>query len=142
MSSACLRTLAPPYRAPERRYRAARLFCARLPVAVSPSDAIVVIRVELRCLACGRAVGILETPRWPWLGPALLHAAGGASAVSVANWTRLRCATCGGNAYPDEVSTARVYPTVSWDGMEPPRRGRPPRSLVAQRDTACNEEGD
>jgi len=45
----------------------------------------------------------------------------------------LRCASCGGNAYPDEVIVVRLYPPVRCDDGDPPRRGRPPKWLVAAR---------
>ncbi len=34
---------------------------------------------------------------------------------------------------PDEVIVVRVYPPVRWDDGDPPRRGRPPKWLVAAR---------
>ncbi|HET6315887.1 MAG TPA: hypothetical protein VFG86_05475 [Chloroflexota bacterium] len=104
--------------------------------AVNVDDHVVVFRVELRCLACARILGTLETRRWPCIGPAVLDIPGTISPVSVADWSRLRCATCGGNAYADEVRTVRLYPPVAWDDLEAPRRGRPPSWLVAQRQAA------
>jgi hypothetical protein len=53
--------------------------------------------------------------------------------VQVSDWRRLRCASCGGNSYPEEVRTARVYPPVRWDDDDRPRRGRPPKWLVEAR---------
>ena len=99
-----------------------------------------VFHVELRCLLCGRDCGIVELARWPSLGPALLrtdnHSSVGASAISVRDWSRLRCRICGGNVYADEVMMYRIYPRVSWDDLDPPRRGRPPRRSVRSR--RCN----
>ncbi len=94
---------------------------------------VVVHLVELKCLACGRAIGILEASRWPCIGPVLFQAARTHTLVSVADWTRLRCAVCGGNVYADEADTARVYPALSKEELDIPRRGRPPKWLVAQR---------
>jgi hypothetical protein len=101
-----------------------------------PSDPIVVFRVDLGCLLCGRTIGTFETRRWPWFGPVVLHRPCGEPAMSAENWSRLRCTTCGGNVYADEVRTAKLYPSVSLDDLELPRRGRPPRWLVAQRQAA------
>ena len=115
----------------------------RLPVT-SPagSPPIGVIRADLRCLLCARALGVLEARRWPTPDPVLLRPYSGRSAVQVADWRNLRCSTCGGNAYPDEFgggnaypdefSEVRVYPLLSReDGRS--RRGRPPRWLVERR---------
>ena len=105
----------------------------RLPVT-SPagSPPIGVIRADLRCLLCARALGVLEARRWPTPDLVLLRPYSGASAVQVADWRNLRCSTCGGNAYPDEFREVRVYPLLSReDGRA--RRGRPPRWLVERR---------
>jgi hypothetical protein len=100
-----------------------------------PVGPIVVIRVALRCLLCARPLGTVVVPRWPWLGRASFTPAGGAPAVEIPDWRRLRCVACGGNAYPDEVTPVRIYPRVPFDDWRP-RRGRPPRWLVAQREAA------
>ena len=103
------------------------------------SDAVVLFLVELRCLLCGRIVGTLETRQWPCHGAALLRLDSGPQAVPVADWSRLRCASCGGNVYAEEVQPTRLYPRVSWD---PPRRGRPPRWLVALRQAARDADDE
>lgn len=103
---------------------------------------IVVVLVELRCLQCGRDIGTLEARQWPCRGPALLRLSGTRRAVPVADWCRLRCAACGGNAYTDEVKASRRYPHVSWDDLDRPRCGRPPRWLMAERQAARDANGD
>jgi hypothetical protein len=103
------------------------------------SGPIGVFRIELACLLCGRAIGTLETRGWPVLGPAVLRSTGESPAVCIADWRRLRCATCGGNVYVDELRTARLCPSGSWADLEQPRRGRPPRTLAAQRQAAALE---
>jgi hypothetical protein len=108
----------------------------------TPSDPIVVFRVDLGCLLCARTIGTFETRRWPWFGPVVLRPPHEAPAVSVANWSRLRCLTCGGNVYPDEVRTVKHYPFVCLDDLELPRRGRPPRWLVEQRRAARSDSAD
>jgi hypothetical protein len=92
-----------------------------------------VTRVELRCLLCARTIGTLEAEHWVCFGPVLFRPQGVDLPVHVTDWRRLRCASCGGNAYPDEVIVVRVYPPVRWDYDDPPRRGRPPKWLVAAR---------
>jgi len=93
----------------------------------------VVTSVELRCLLCARTIGSLEAEHWPSLGPMLFRQAGADLSVRIADWRRLHCAFCGGNAYPDEVTTTRVYPPLRLVDDDPPRRGRPPKWLVAAR---------
>ncbi len=93
----------------------------------------VVILVELRCLLCARTIGSLEAERWLALGPMLFRPAGVDHPVWITDWRRIRCALCGGNSYPDEVTTVRVYPPIRWDDSDRPRRGRPPKWLVAAR---------
>ena len=95
--------------------------------------------VELRCYLCANTIGVLETDHWPTFGPALLRTASETPAARIADWRRVRCARCGGNVYPDEISTANVYPQVPW---EQPRRGRPPKWLVEQRRAARSEPCD
>jgi hypothetical protein len=89
--------------------------------------------VELACLLCGRALGVLESDAWPTYRPTLLRRAG-AAATQLADWRRVRCATCGGAAIPDEVicRPVRSEGAIDWSA-ERPRRGRPPRLLAAQR---------
>lgn len=103
-------------------------------IATSPPvGLIVMVHVELRCLLCARPFGTLIVPRWPWPGPASFRPAGSAPAVEIPDWRRLRCATCGGSVYPDEVTPVRIHPRLPFDDGRP-RRGRPPRWLVAQRE--------
>ena len=101
--------------------------------SAQPPTCRVVTRVELRCLLCGRNIGSLETAYWVCIGPVFFRPAGVDHIVRVTDWRRLRCASCGGNAIPDEVTTIHVYPPLHWDEDGPPRRGRPPKWLVAAR---------
>ena len=108
----------------------------RLPVtSLAGSPPIRVIRADLRCLLCTRALGVLEAQRWPTSDPVLIRPYGSASAVQVAEWWNLRCPTCGGNAYPDEVDEVPAQPIRSREDRTA-RRGRPPRRLVEQRQAA------
>jgi hypothetical protein len=108
----------------------------RLPVTSPVGSApIHVIRADLRCLLCTLALGVLEAQRWPAADPVLFRPRSGASAVQVAKWWNLRCPTCGGNSYADEVAEVRVHPTFSCEDGQA-RRGRPPRWLVEERQAA------
>jgi hypothetical protein len=109
---------------------------------VNVPGATVVFRVELRCLACGRDIGVLETPRWPTCGRCLFKASVADSAICLPDWSRLRCSVCRGNVYADEVRTIRKYPPVAWDDDESHRRGRPPKWLVALRMSDRDVVGD
>jgi hypothetical protein len=75
-------------------------------------------------------------------GPAFLRSAGASSGLLISDWTRLRCAICGGAVYADEVRTVRQYPPVSWDDFDRPRRGGPPNWLLAERRAAPEETED
>ena len=100
--------------------------------------------VELCCLACGRDSGVLESRVWPWAGPVLLRPSDGQVAMTVCDWSRLRCAVCNGNvyAYADEVRIRRVYHALSPDELDLPRRGRPPKWLVARRRASLQHSDD
>lgn len=113
-----------------------------VPSEPKTSTRTVVMLVELRCYLCANTVGVLETHHWPSFGPALLRTRPESPAMRIADWRRLRCAKCSGNVYPDEISTARVYPPDSWAESEQPRRGRPPKWLVEQRKAARGETSD
>lgn len=96
-----------------------------------------VVRViaELACLLCGRGQGLLEATTWPPTGPVRLHAMPGCAPVRLEAAARLHCGTCGGSVVTTEVSTQRIWIDVPVDWhADRPRRGRPPKWLVAQRD--------
>jgi hypothetical protein len=56
-------------------------------------------------------------------------------------WWRLRCAVCGGNTTANDVSirTVRLEPAIDWREVRP-RRGRPPKWLVEQRQAASSTD--
>ncbi len=89
---------------------------------------------ELNCLLCGRGQGSLEAGTWPPRGTALLRRSGAEEPAPIADWGSLRCDLCGGAVMVVEVTrqALRSEVRVDWDA-ERPRRGRPPKLLVAQR---------
>ena len=119
--------------------------CARTPPSESASTAdhtsppplparrTVQFTVDLGCLLCGRELGALESTAWPTYRRVVLRQAG-APPTQLADWRRLRCASCGGAAMPTEVTCrlVRNEAPIDW-AAERPRRGRPPKWLVAQR---------
>jgi hypothetical protein len=107
------------------------------PVPVADTrKCVFVYLVDLRCLASGRDVGVLEARSWPCAGPVLFRARAAQPVVAVPEWRRLRCEVCRGNVYADEIHSLRVYPALSRDDLDVPRRGRPPKWLIAQRRAA------
>ena len=149
MSEARLRPLSLPGRSSRGRFGLARV-TDPAPVTTTGSRAaektgrrfVVVHLVELKCLACGRGIGMLQAPSWPCFGSVLFQAVDNHSIIPVSDWRRLRCAVCGGNVYADEVRSIRVYPALSREDLDIPRRGRPPGWLVAQRHAALEGPED
>jgi hypothetical protein len=96
---------------------------------------VVRISAELTCLLCGRPQGTLESGTWPPKGRATLRPVLGCRGVRLQSG-RLYCVTCGGQVVATEVTSQRVWldVPVEWKA-ERPRRGRPPKWLVAQRRT-------
>ena len=108
-----LAALTPPSSAPER-YR--------------------VLRAELRCYLCAQTFGTLEAaPTAPMPAVARFCPADG-SASRLLAWRGLRCPRCASNSLVlDGLETiVRRVERVDW-ADERPRRGRPPRWLVALR---------
>ena len=103
------------------------------PSCPAPGRQSVQFTIELACLLCGRDVGALESDTWPTYRPTLLRQPA-APTVRLADWRRLRCGICGGAAMPTEVTCrlVRNESPVDW-ATERPRRGRPPKWLIAQR---------
>jgi hypothetical protein len=107
----------------------------------STSPPITLFLVDLECLQCGRLAGTFKSRNWPSRGTVEFHPAGQRHSVAVTNWSQLRCDVCGGNVYADEVKTTRLYPQLSRDDLDLPRRGRPPAWLVAQRRAGYDGQG-
>ncbi len=96
---------------------------------------VVRVTAELTCLLCGRGQGLLETTTWPPTGPVRLQAAPGCPPVRLDATGRLRCVSCGGSVVTTEVTSQRVWidVPVDWHANRP-RRGRPPKWMIGQRD--------
>src|SRR5260370_17628229 len=88
---------------------------------------------EVTCVMCSRLVGTAVETHWPPVNSVLIQVEGSAALRRIA-LDRLRCPDCGGNTAPTEVTTRllRRERPIDWQ-QEQPRRGRPPRWLVAQR---------
>ena len=94
-----------------------------------------VIVADIGCLLCGRRVGAILTDQWPPAGAVVSFQAEAARTTRpLAAWWRLRCAICGGNTAVTELTqrTVRLEPQVDWRS-DRPRRGRPPKRLLAER---------
>lgn len=108
---------------------------AESPAAVSSEpEKTRVLRAELRRYLCGETCGVLEAPpasSMPRI--AQFRAADGSPARTLA-WSALRCPRCSsGSLFVDEPEiVVRRIERVDWE-VDRPRRGRPPRWLVAQR---------
>lgn len=111
---------------PEPAYRSEEFSSAATPVFVA----------EISCILCCREVGIAIDVRWPPVGSVLVQLEGTRTLRRV-ELRRLRCPDCGGNTSPTEVTTRllRRERPVDWQQAEQPRRGRPPKWLVARRAT-------
>jgi len=91
------------------------------------------LEIELSCLMCGRELGILESDAWPAYGQMVLRHSH-RRAVLITDWVQLRCSNCGGAAMPGEITHRQVRTEAPFDwSSEQPRRGRPPKLVVAQR---------
>ena len=108
---------------------------AEPPVTVSAEpEKTRILRAELRCYLCGETCGVLEAPSAPSMPRiAQFHPGDGAPARTLA-WNALRCPRCSsGSLFVDEPEiVVRRFERVDWS-TDRPRRGRPPRWLVALR---------
>jgi hypothetical protein len=102
-----------------------------------------VLVAEIACLMCARSIGTILADRWPPRRSVLFTTPESTRARPLATWWQLRCPIGGGNtaATEVEVHTVRHEPPPDWQD-DPPRRGRPPAWLVAQRQAARQADGD
>jgi hypothetical protein len=97
-----------------------------------------VLRAELRCYLCAETTGAVESEAATSVMPSLARfCPADGSPAQVLAWRRLHCPRCGSRSlFLDEPETVfhrdeRLEP-IDWD-LDRPRRGRPPRWLVAMR---------
>lgn len=112
---------------PESAYRSDEFVSSRTTVFVA----------EIACIMCTHVLGTAVDSRWPPVG-AVLFQTQGSTVLRRIELERLRCPNCGGNTAPTEVTTRllrRERPCEPGQDDEP-RRGRPPKWLVAQRAAA------
>jgi hypothetical protein len=108
---------------------------AGLPSPSSAPERYRVLRAELRCYLCAQTFGALEAAPTTVSMPAVARfcPADGSPGRLLA-WRGLRCPRCGSNSLVlDGLETiVRRVERVDW-AIEQPRRGRPPRWLLALR---------
>jgi hypothetical protein len=98
-----------------------------------PPGATTVFVAEIACIMCSRVLGTAVDTRWPPAFSVLIQVEG-SRVLRRVELSRLRCPDCGGNTSATEV-TARLLRregVIDWR-RDQPRRGRPPKWLVAQR---------
>ena len=90
------------------------------------------IIAHLKCHMCGRSAGAVEGngDRFPKPGPGDI--------APVGNWRKLRCETCGGSLYVDEVEKVHVHKELTAEQLfgSEPRKTRPRKR--EPRETAMN----
>lgn len=89
---------------------------------------------DLRCYLCAETCGVLEAPPAATMPPVARFSATGGSLPRMLAWSALRCPRCrSGSLFLDEAAiVVRRFERVDWT-LDQPRRGRPPRWLVALR---------
>src|SRR5262249_35561262 len=100
-----------------------------------------VFLAEIVCIMCTQVVGMAVDGRWPPVRTVLFQAHESTVLCRVV-LNQLRCPSCGGNTDPTEVTTRllrRERPSDTGTDDEP-RRGRPPKWLVARRAAARARE--
>jgi hypothetical protein len=95
-----------------------------------------VLRAELRCYLCAETAGAVESETAAaGMPPLARFCPADGSPARVLAWRRLRCPRCGSSSlFLDEPETIvrrdERLDRLDWD-LDRPRRGRPPRWLVA-----------
>jgi hypothetical protein len=92
-----------------------------------------VLLVDVECLLCARAAGVLTSDRWPPTTSVEFRRAGSSTTEIIADWWHLRCSVCGGNTVANEITAQRVRTEDPVEWPQYARRGRPPAWLVNQR---------
>jgi len=94
---------------------------------------------EAGCMHCGRIAGLLRSRRPTSTDGALFLGAGGAAAIRIGSLADLRCPRCGGPLYAESFEVRYAFKPADIP-IDQPRRGRPPRWLVAARQRAAEEQ--
>ena len=108
---------------------------AEPPVTVSSEpEKTRLLRAQLRCYLCGETCGVLEAPRAPSMPRVAQFCPADGSPARMLAWRALRCRRCSSaSLFLDEPEiVVRRRERVDWT-LDQPRRGRPPRWLVALR---------
>jgi hypothetical protein len=107
---------------------------AALPSPTSSPERYRVLRADLRCYLCAETFGTLEAAPAPTLPAVARFCPADGSPGRLLAWRGLRCPRCDSNSLVlDDLETlVRRVERVDW-ASESPRRGRPPRWLVALR---------
>jgi hypothetical protein len=104
-----------------------------VPVSSAPEKTRL-LRAELRCYLCGETCGVLEAPPARTMPRVAQFCAADGSPARMLAWGALRCPRCSsGSLFLDEPEiVVRRIERIDW-AVDRPRRGRPPRWLVALR---------
>ena len=93
------------------------------------------VEADVKCFHCGQITGAVRTNRADRTSPLTFRAIGASADTPVRGGEQIRCHRCGGPTYFDEFEMRREAVHVDFS-QERPRRGRPPKRLVAERGAA------
>lgn len=95
---------------------------------------------DVKCYHCGHISGVVRVERGVANPIPTFKAFGSDAETPVRSRAQVRCLRCNGSTYFDEVVQRQEYAKV--DFLEDrPRRGRPPKRLVEQREAAERGRG-
>ena len=92
-----------------------------------------VYQADLACLLCGAPIGTVESPQATIPARVSMRRPGERTPTVIDDWRRLRCDRCGGAAIVEESRAVERYIEPPDPDEGRPRRGRPPKWLVEQR---------
>ena len=94
---------------------------------------------EAKCIHCARRGGIVRSSRPALTAGTLFIPAGDGQPTRLRSLADVRCPRCGGPLYIEEFEVRHVFKPADVP-IDQPRRGRPPRWLVAARRRAAEEQ--
>ncbi len=94
---------------------------------------------EAKCIHCGRVGGLVRSTRPAVVVGSLFVPVGGAKATRIKALADVRCPRCGGPLYAEAFEPRYAFKPADVP-IDQPRRGRPPRWLVAARRRAAEEQ--